>query len=480
MNPWIKKLQETLTTEDIASDPEKSRVVPEQYYADGLSEFIGQLKGFIKSGRRADISLTVFVDGVSKKCTEGGEADIDEVFRKTLRSTGFSIDWIVLSELLGVAPAELHASHDIVEKTRDVVHSRTSGYYIILGSGSITDVVKHAVFLEGIAAPIISVPTALTVTAFTSAFSIIDFHGAKRTQVSREIAATFWVKSILECAPLRMSRAGYGDLLARFVAYGDWYLGKCLGVMDRYDECALRLMEPFADGIKGNASGFLRYPLPPETIQCVSASLAMAGIAMSVSGETTPLSGFEHVISHGLDFLRLTSGRELVFHGEQVALGCLTSARAIDWLLEKKSLEASGWLSDPVGNGLKILNDLIETAPLPSSREKIENARQEFIREYEKKSKRWQQELETGRKDRFIKEWPEIKKNLARVTLRASDIAPLMKQAGLPMSSGETLPSTTQEEYVWAVRFSPFVRSRTNISDLIFWMGEDITQFVSQ
>ncbi|RXL92760.1 iron-containing alcohol dehydrogenase, partial [Citrobacter sp. AAK_AS5] len=83
-------------------------------------------------------------------------------------------------------------------------------------------------------------PTALTVPAVTSAFAVIDFHGAKRTLQARPVSAAFWVRPFLDCAPPRMSRAGYGDLLARFVAYGDWFLGYRLGVMARYDESAFR------------------------------------------------------------------------------------------------------------------------------------------------------------------------------------------------------------------------------------------------
>jgi glycerol-1-phosphate dehydrogenase [NAD(P)+] len=274
-----------------------------------------------------------------------------------------------------------------------------------------------------------------------------------------------------------MSRAGYGDLLARFLAYGDWYLGKCLHVMDRYDECALDLMEPFADGIKGGAGTFQKLPLPEETLRCMSASLAMAGIAMSVSGETTPLSGFEHVISHGLDFVRHISGRELVLHGEQVALACLTSARTVDWLLGHEAIDSRGWIEDPEGDGLRALNDLIDRAPIPSSPGKIEQARQEFIKDYTDKARRWKEELRRGSKDSFVGNWPEIKRRLEQITLRTAEIARLVASAGLPLLPGETTPPTSTEEYDWAVRFSPFVRSRMNMADLIFWMGKGLAQF---
>ena len=87
---------------------------------------------------------------------------------------------------------------------------------------------------------------------------------------SRPVSAAFWARPFLECAPPGMSRAGFGDLLARFVAYGDWLLGYRLGVMERYDESAFRLMEPFAVGI--------RLEGPPFTAERLYLAMLDAGV----------------------------------------------------------------------------------------------------------------------------------------------------------------------------------------------------------
>ncbi len=477
MNPWMKTLERALDKEGVFSRPDLARLVPHQYYGETVAELLGQLKGYLAARSLTGKGLAVFVDGVAKQCSEAGGTTIDPLFRDALSTLGVPVDWVVLSERLGIAPPAFHASFEFVEKTREVVRTLDPSVAVVLGSGSITDVVKHALFLEKLEVPLISVPTALTVTAFTSAFSIVDYHGAKRTQLSREVAATFWLRSVLECAPPAMSRAGYGDLLARFLAYGDWYLGKALGVMDRYDELAFRLMEPFVAGIRESADGFASPIIPGPTIECIAAALAMAGIAMSVSGETTPLSGFEHVISHGLDFLHLTAGRELVFHGEQVALGCLTSARVFDWLVEQGHLSPVGWIQDPEREGLAILNSLIDRAPLPPGYgDKVEKARAEFVREYEKKARRWKEEMAhlTG----FIDGWPKIRAHLAEITMRLAELEVLARRAGLPLTPGDTVPPTTEEELRWAVSFSPFVRVRMNVSDLLFWMGKSLPEFI--
>ncbi len=475
MNHWFETLHRTLEREGIPKDPKKSLLVPFQHYAESLGEFREAFHRWIHACLPGKRLIRVFVDGFPKKCSEGPTAQIDREFRALLSEAGIPFRWTDLSAELAMPPGELHASHECFERIRGVVREGKEEAAIVLGSGSITDLVKHALHVEGMPIPFVSIPTALTVTAFTSSFAIIDFHGAKRTLQSRPVSAAFWVRPFLECSPPGMSRAGYGDLLARFVAYGDWLLGHRLGVMERYDESAFRLMEPFAGGIRGAAGGFANHPLPQEATACTAAALAMAGISMSTAGETTPLSGFEHVISHALDFLKLTAGRELVFHGEQVALGSLVSARTIDRLLGMENLRGIAWRDEDIGQVLRVLEQRMATAPLPRGgdtyREKMDAARVEFSAEYRKKSERWA--AARPRIATFVDSWGDIRIELARLTMRAGELEPLLKKSGLPCRPGETDPPTTEEEFRWAVAFSPFVRVRMNLSDLLFWMDRE-------
>jgi len=477
MNHWFETLQQSLDREKIPQDPKKAPLVPLQVYSESLGELREAFSRWFQTCLPANARIRVFVDGVDKKCAEGPTAQIDREFRALLSDAGIPCRWTDLSAELSVPPRDIHASHACLERIRGVVRGGKEDAAVVLGSGSITDLVKHALQMENITVPFVSIPTALTVTAFTSAFAIIDFHGAKRTLLSRPVSAAFWVRPFLECAPPGMSRAGYGDLLARFVAYGDWFLGHRLGVMERYDESAFRLMEPFAGGIRDAADGFAGDALPQEATACTAAALAMAGISMSTAGETTPLSGFEHVISHALDFLRLTAGRELVFHGEQVALGSLVSARTIDRLLAIENLKNVAWRDEDIGQSLRVLEERMAAAPLPRSspadpyREKMGAARVEFSVEYRKKSERWA--AARPRIGSFVDSWEDIRLELARLTMRARELELLLKKSGLPCRPGETDPPTADEEFRWAVAFSPFVRVRMNLSDLLFWMGRE-------
>nr|MCU0583999.1 hypothetical protein [Syntrophales bacterium] len=124
---------------------------------------------------------------------------------------------------------------------------------------------------------------------------------------------------------------------------------------------------------------------------------------------------------------------------------------------------------------LQVLEDRLLAAPLPGGaeafREKTKAALSEFTGEYRKKSGRWVVARE--RIATFAGDWGDLRRELARLTLRAAELEPLLKKSGLPCRPEETNPPTSGSELRWAVAFSPFVRSRMNLSDLLFWMGRE-------
>ena len=232
----------------------------------------------------------------------------------------------------------------------------------------------------------------------------------------------------------------------------------------------------------------MNWPVAADAIEDLSAILAMAGIAMSVSGETTPLSGYEHTISHALDYLRLTTGRPLAWHGQQVALASLVSAESYDHLrsLEKLSLSSQRPLSEE--RIKKMIAHLLQTAPYfgagetslsPEERkfglEKLQagitHACQLFTEDYLKKHAAWLSAH--SQIARFEQEWPKIREHLSTLVITSSEMQSLLELSGLALVPEELSQPTTAFEFRWAVRFAPFVRARMSLADLIFWMGDD-------
>ncbi|MEN9810077.1 MAG: hypothetical protein RLZZ488_1644 [Pseudomonadota bacterium] len=434
------------------------------------------------------LPVLLISDGVSKN-SGCGELSADDLLVQLLDGEKLLVEKISLAELLGVEPFEVHASVSAVASLAKHLSNRHAAAVVVLGSGSVTDIVKHALFeLSWNETPFIVVPTALTVTAFTSHFAVLEESGAKRTRLSRRVDHCLWFAPVLAAAPASMTRAGYGDLLARFVAYGDWYLAWRFGVAARYDELAFRLMEPFSNILKKSAPELNKWPVSHAAAEELSATLAMAGIAMSVSGETTPLSGYEHTISHALDYLRLTSRRPLCWHGEQVALASLSSAESFDQLLALEKIDVHSHRPATAEQVKRIIRQLLVTAPyygaaeaaltaeerkrgLESLQEDIDRACEIFTADYLKKNELW---IKAQEKHAEIEEqWPATRAHLRTLVISADEMRSLLVQSGLPVLVEQLSQPTSALEYRWAIRFSPFVRARASLSDIIFWLGED-------
>jgi glycerol-1-phosphate dehydrogenase [NAD(P)+] len=128
--------------------------------------------------------------------------------------------------------------------------------------------------------------------------------------------------TVLAAAPVRMIRAGLGDVLCRSTAQVDWLLAHVLlGTTYAEDPFAIQadderiLLDRAGDLARGDLNA----------IRALARLLALSGLGMLLVGSSHPGSGGEHAISHYLDmFLRPHPGS---LHGEQVGVASRTMAR---------------------------------------------------------------------------------------------------------------------------------------------------------
>ncbi|MCP4246724.1 MAG: sn-glycerol-1-phosphate dehydrogenase [bacterium] len=224
--------------------------------------------------------------------------------------------------------AALHAD---IEAARGLADELTgSAAVVAVGSGSVTDVVKYAVHLNaergGRRPAMISFPTAASVTAYTSALAVLTIDGVKRTLPASAPQAVVCDLTTLADAPRAMTLAGFGDVLARSVSYGDWFLAAQLGMDDGFSEAPGRMLAAAEQAMIDQANAVARGER--DGVRSVLDGLLLAGMAMSVVDQTAPVSGWEHVISHYLDLTAPADGRRLALHGAQVGVATLVAARA--------------------------------------------------------------------------------------------------------------------------------------------------------
>ena len=241
---------------------------------------------------------------------------------------------VEVCELEGGADGTLHADFERLDEV--VAHLRPGVPVIALGSGTITDLTKHACFTHeqrtGEHLPLTFCPTAISVLAFSARMAVIAKDGVKRTWPSRLSEALVFDLDALAAAPRHLTLAGFGDLAPMFTSFADWRLGEELGLA-RFFEPSMRILVDvranFARTAKLLRSG------APEGLELLAKMNVLGGLSATLADESAPLSGYEHVTGHMLDMGSDHFDRGLADHGAQVAVALIPHAIAFELLVSE-------------------------------------------------------------------------------------------------------------------------------------------------
>jgi len=341
---------------------------------------------------------------------------------------------------------------------------------IALGSGTVTDIAKHAAYLYDQRHPeqprlvYICIPTANSVTAYAANMAVLLKDGVKRTLPSRYPTAIIADLRVLASAPKAMTLAGLGDCCARFVAYGDWYLASALGLVDFYSEIPLALLNNLDTILLGAASGIGQRTYKGEAI--LARALLLAGIAQSVVNMSAPISGTEHVTSHLLDMIATHYHRGLALHGAQVGVATLTSARLYQNFLDNFDPEAIHFdACYPKQEHMQmhiyqLFQHIDPTGAMAG----------ECWSDYSKKLIQWHDNRALFKQ--FCLSWQSIHRDkLASLVSPPRIVQQILSNAGAPLIPQDLEPSISSQEYDFAVENGHFIRSRFVLSDLLYFLG---------
>ena len=227
---------------------------------------------------------------------------------------------------------------------------------VVVGSGVLTDIVRYAA--HAIDRDFWSVPTAASMDGYASAAAAMQIAGVKVTSPARAPVGIYADPAVIAGAPIDLTRAGIGDLLAKVTARVDWLAAHLLygepfpvSVADRVlgplRFAAGRAAEVLAGDVEG-ASGLLE-------------GLIESGIAITLSGNTRPASGCEHHASHFWDLLAARGRRAHASHGLQTGYATGFAMRLQEFAFGRTgvalgqpvapadplSAEARAWLGEP-------------------------------------------------------------------------------------------------------------------------------------
>jgi glycerol-1-phosphate dehydrogenase [NAD(P)+] len=361
----------------------------------------------------------------------------------------------------------VHADFSQVRRVHDTILPGDA--LIALGSGTVTDIVKHAAHLYDLEQDerkklvYICCMTANSVTAFAANMAVLLKDGVKRTIPSRYPTAIVADLPVLASAPKAMTLAGLGDCCARFVAYGDWYLASALGMVDFYSEVPLALLGNLETVLIERAAGIGERSLEGEAV--VAQALLLAGMAQSIVNMSAPISGTEHVTSHVLDMIAAHHKRGLALHGAQVGVATISAARLYQHFL-------TNFDPDSVDFDRCYPNDTLLQSRMEQLFASIDASGAmalECWRDYSKKLQLWRRNR--PRFEQFCRDWQTLHRpKLSTLVCTPELVTAILTQAGAPLIPQNLEPPITQEEYDFALEHGHFIRERFVLGDLLYFL----------
>jgi glycerol dehydrogenase-like iron-containing ADH family enzyme len=182
-----------------------------------------------------------------------------------------------------------------------------------VGSGTVCDASKFASF--NAKKPLISFATALSMNGYLSSnASILAPNGEKKSFKCHLPKALYFDLKILEEAPTNLTKAGFGDAMARITAQNDCLLShKEKGT--KYDEELFSFRIPSENFLLEN---YKKLPEKDDEFMLeLLENTLFSGLAMHLFGSSFPASGGEHAMAHASE-LRMPKIRKFL-HGFQIS-----------------------------------------------------------------------------------------------------------------------------------------------------------------
>jgi glycerol-1-phosphate dehydrogenase [NAD(P)+] len=355
------------------------------------------------------------------------------------------------------------------------VHSRIAdGWGIVaIGGGTITDICKYAAFLSGNEnselgeVPLIICQTATSGSAFGANQAVIFKDGVKRTLHARYASAIAVDLDVIESAPRNLNIAGFGDMSGILISSVDWYVSHLLGMSEGYSELVVNIMQDSGRAllkVDRQVAG-----MEAQGIEVLSKILIIMGVVSSLGFGTAPISGFDHMISHALDFEGLTTGRKLSLHGAQVGLGATYAAVAYNFFVQEFSpakLDLDRCYPSEQG-ALKEMQD--QLGPLNPDAKSMD----EIWTHYNEKLILWKKNRPLFEK--FLSEWNKPggpKDQISDKLISAEKIIESLYLSGNPTLPEDLTPPVSPEIMRFAFLNARFMRNRFIMDDIMGFAGK--------
>ncbi|MEM3095772.1 MAG: iron-containing alcohol dehydrogenase [Nitrososphaerota archaeon] len=167
-----------------------------------------------------------------------------------------------------------------------------------VGGGRVMDLAK--VVAETYRKSLFSVPTVASHDGIASPMTSLRTSGKAYSRKSVMPAEIIADMSVIRLAPRRYTISGCGDLIAKYSAVRDWWLGH-LETGEYYGRYSAHLSH-LSSRVVMRSSKIIA-SLDVEGVRTVVEALISAGVSMGIAGSSRPCSGSEHLIAHTIETL---------------------------------------------------------------------------------------------------------------------------------------------------------------------------------
>ena len=199
---------------------------------------------------------------------------------------------------------------------------------IAVGSGTVSDSIKYATFLEK---KTYSVFATTPMNAYTTGTASISFNGVKKSLVAHYAQGVFFDLEVLSNCPKRLTAAAFADVICRTTAQVDWLMSNKLLETD-YQSTPYSLLALYEGEMIQNASSIAEGDI--NSLALLTRISAIMGLGTSFTQTTHVGSMGEHGISHYIDMFAkdLHPGTS---HGEQVGIATISISKFQNAILNK-------------------------------------------------------------------------------------------------------------------------------------------------
>lgn len=319
---------------------------------------------------------------------------------------------------------------------------------ISCGSGTITDLTKYAAFKKKI--PFVAVATAPSMNGYASGVVAVTEKGLKKTIPVAPSVAVVADLNILCAAPLEMILSGLGDVMSKPVCMADWKLASIIKG-ETFCPIPYKIIKDLESVYLGNSA--LIKKRDPKVIGALTEALVFSGISMVIAGSSAPASGGEHLISHTLDMQAWLKGKKHDFHGTQVGVATIVTARLYEKVMSLNPKELD----------FEDLRRHFESANTIDDIKKYWGPlAQEVMKEYEKKLMPWASKEEELRS--IVDRWDDIRSQAGDLLSPSSAIKRILTEAGAKAHYSDL--GVTGADFKRALLMARTMRSRYTILDL--------------